>query len=66
MTNAELKEAMSKEGIESSMLDDIVHSAADSLASDANNGGIDAQVDFLTERCGWSTEDILKAAKENA
>jgi hypothetical protein len=40
MTNSELKYFFQKEGIESAHLDDIVHDAASSLASNANNEGV--------------------------
>jgi|GEM_PF-5850004 len=33
-------------------LEDIVHTAAAQLASEANNAGIDEQVHFLTATCG--------------
>jgi hypothetical protein len=59
MTKAEFRVELVKKGIESSLLDDIVHEAASSLASNANNGGIDGQIDFLIDTCGWSHEDIL-------
>jgi hypothetical protein len=60
VTKAELKQEIQKKGIESAMLDDTVHDAASSLGTDANNGGLDAQIDFLMDTCGWSAEDILK------
>lgn len=57
----DLKEKLYDKGIESSMLDDIVHDAASQLGSDANNGGLDSQIYFLTDVCKWTDEDILKA-----
>ena len=55
---SELKKFFLEEGIESAHLDDIVHDAASGLASDANNEGIDGQINFLMDTCGWTTEDI--------
>lgn len=55
----ELKKALFDKGIEAANLDDLVHEAAEELASGANNNGIDGQLDFLLETCGWSPEDIL-------
>jgi hypothetical protein len=55
---SELKKFLLEKGIESSHLDDLVHDAASSLASDANNEGIDGQINFLMDTCGWTTEDI--------
>lgn len=39
--------------------DDAAHDAASVLASNANNDGLDAQIDFLMDKCEWSAEDIL-------
>lgn len=39
-------------------LDDVVHDIASSLASDANNGSIGAQLDFLFEH-GWNPSEHL-------
>jgi hypothetical protein len=61
MSKSELKKLLLEKGIESANLDDTVHDAASSLASSANNEGIDGQLEFLMEKCGWSSEDILKA-----
>jgi len=61
MTKSELKKLLLEKGIESANLDDTVHDAASSLASNANSEGIDGQLEFLLEKCGWSSEDILKA-----
>jgi hypothetical protein len=61
MVKAELKETLQKNGIEASSLDDIVHDAASSKASDANNGGTEGQIDFLLNTCGWTPQDILNA-----
>jgi CO dehydrogenase/acetyl-CoA synthase epsilon subunit len=56
---SELKKFLFEKGIECSDLVDIVHDAASSLASDANNEGIDGQINFLMDTCGWTTEDII-------
>jgi hypothetical protein len=60
MTKSELKKQLMEKGIESSLLDDTCHEAASSLASNANNGGLDSQIDFLIDTCEWSPKDILK------
>jgi hypothetical protein len=59
MTRSELKIALEKKGVESALLDDIVHDAASRLASNANNEGIDGQLDFLLNTCGWTEEEVL-------
>jgi len=64
MTKNKLKEEFAKEGIESAHLDEITHDAASQLASSANNGGLDDQIDFLLDTCGWTAEDILQAIKK--
>ena len=46
-------------------LDDIVHDAASQMASNANNGGVDEQIEFLTVIGGWTEEDIRKAFLDN-
>lgn len=56
---SELKKAIFDKGLEAANLDDLVHNAASSLASDANNEGIDGQINFLIDTCGWTTEDII-------
>lgn len=63
MNKPELKDQLMKEGVESVHLDDIVHDAASTQASNANNGGIDSQIDYLTD-VGWTNEEILNTAKE--
>ena len=48
--------------LEDTELDDVVHDIASSLASDANNGGIGTQIDFLFEH-GWNPpEHLLREA----
>jgi len=61
MTRNELIARLLKAGIESSSLDDIVHDAASQEASNANNGGLDDQINFLIDECGWTSKDILNA-----
>lgn len=62
MTKSELKKKLKKEiisrGVEDH-LDGCVHDAASQLASAANNGGIEDQIDFLIDTCGWTAEMIL-------
>ena len=64
MTKQELKDFLLKNGIEASHLDDIVHDAASQLATNANNEGIDGQLNFLMDTCGWSSEDITNSIGE--
>ena len=64
-TRAQLKAWLLKEGYEASSLDEVVHLAADGAASDANNGGLDAQLDFLLDKCGWGVEGVAAYLKEN-
>jgi len=59
----QLKEWLLKEGFEASSLDDLVHDAANIQATDANNGGLDAQLDFLLDTCGWSIENVQNNLK---
>lgn len=56
-----LKERILQAGFESVNLDDIVHDAASSLATNANNGGLDDQIEFLVTTCGWTEEQIMEA-----
>jgi hypothetical protein len=58
MTEPELKVFLMNKGIESCHLDNLVHDAASQLASNANNGGIEDQLNFLMNTCGWTSEDI--------
>jgi hypothetical protein len=46
--------------INSEDLDELVHEGAAELAADANNSGVEAQVTFLKESCGFTDEDILR------
>ena len=45
-------------------LDEAVHQAASDMASNANNGGLSEQVEFLKTLAGWLDEDIIKAASD--
>lgn len=58
------KEQLMAKGYESAHLDDVVHDAASQLASNANNCGLDEQINFLTTTCEWSEEDILKSLEQ--
>ena len=60
-----LLKALSENGIEPHHLDDVVHDAASTMASNANNGGLNAQIQFLTTSIGWSYDEILKEAIAN-
>lgn len=53
-----LSEATADKGLDESDLDDLVRDCADEQASDANNGGLAAQLHFLLT-AGWSPSDIL-------
>ena len=59
MTRAQLKAEILKAGAESASIDDTVIEAASHMASAANNGGLDGQIDFLIDTCGWTEESIL-------
>ena len=50
-------------GVESWMLDNLVHDAASGLGSQANNEGMKGQINFLKVICGWTDEAIIEAAK---
>lgn len=47
--------------IEAEKLDDIVHDAASQMASNANNGGVSKQIEFLIAVAGWTVEEIHNA-----
>lgn len=59
MTRAQLTAAILTSPASLSSLDDTVHDAASLMASAANNGGLDGQIDFLIDTCGWTAEQIL-------
>lgn len=45
--------------IEPDDLDEIVHEAASSMASNSNNEGVTGQLEFLKVIAGWSDKDII-------
>ena len=57
-TDAEL---VMEAGIESEMLDDVVHSIASNEASNVNNNGLKEQVRYLTEK-GLTVQAIIEEA----
>tara|TARA_R110002051_G_C8762475_1_gene501897 strand:- start:4071 stop:4259 length:189 start_codon:yes stop_codon:yes gene_type:complete len=54
-----LKQKLIALGYESAHLDDVVHDAASTLASNANNDGMGNQIEFLTVTCGWSEKAVI-------
>lgn len=46
------------------VLDELVHDTASRLATDANNGGWQSQVEFLLNNYGGTPEDIINYLKE--
>ena len=48
-------------GADNDLLDDIVDEAADRLVTQANNGGMSAQLNFLTHTAGMTESQILDA-----
>ena len=61
ISKTELKTILLKNGYEASSLDDLVHDACAQQASNANNEGIDGQINFLLDTCRWTPQDILNA-----
>ena len=55
-----LLKQLTANGVEEDCLDDLVHDAASSLASAANNGGVASQVEFLVGQ-GFTADDIRAA-----
>jgi hypothetical protein len=55
-----------KNGIESSSLDELIHTAASQQATNANNGGLDEQLNFLLHTCEFTPQDILNALEIQA
>jgi hypothetical protein len=49
---------LSTNGVQPEDLDEVVHEAATSMASGANNEGMRGQVAFLRDIAGWSNDDI--------
>lgn len=60
-----LKQKLYEQGIESSMLDDLVQDAASQKASSVNNEGMAEQLRFLEDDCGWSEQEILAGVCES-
>ena len=56
---AELKRILMEKGLEASSLDNTVYDAASVLATNANNGGIEEQINFLYNTCSWTPQDII-------
>lgn len=65
MNKSELKKKLFDNGIESSMLDDMVHDAANVMASKINNDSIESQIDFLIDICNFSPEYIISEVLED-
>jgi hypothetical protein len=59
MVKAMLKRILLVNGHKASSLNDLVHSAASQEATNANNGGIDEQLNFLLNTCGWHPQNII-------
>lgn len=51
---------LKKSKISEEDMDELVHEAAADVAAEANNGGLESQIAFLKERCGFEDEDILR------
>lgn len=54
-----LLKGLMKKGLNSSDLDEVVQDASSDMASNINNSGVRAQLEFLVGR-GWPEEEILK------
>jgi len=63
MTRMELKEQIMKAGFEAGHLDETVLNAASEAASEANNGGLACQIEYLIGTCGWTEKDIMGSLK---
>lgn len=55
-----LIERIEAAGYSSEDLDELVYEAANTMASNSNNEGIQGQVEFLTLIAGWSESEILE------
>jgi len=64
MTKKELKKYLEDHGVEANHLDETCHTTASELASSANNDGLEGQINFLIDTCGWSVDNIITAMKE--
>ena len=47
------------QGAEADQLDDLVHDLVSGKASDINNGGIEAQVEYIFDEHGSATEQAI-------
>ena len=56
-----LSEWLEKNNIQPEDLDELVHDAAASMASNSNNEGLAGQVEFLKAVAGWRDADIKQA-----
>ena len=56
-----LFEWLEKKKVQPEDLDDILHNAASSMASNSNNEGVAGQIDFLKIIAGWTDEEIKEA-----
>lgn len=54
----EFIKTLDAEKVDEMALDEAVHDTAATLASDANNGGFQSQVEFLL-KYGWTAETII-------
>ena len=63
MNKDELKAKLLEEGFEAAHIDEVTHDAASLLATNANNAGVDGQIDFLNEVCGMSYDLIYTTIK---
>ena len=68
--DAEVKQVLdfickSPKVVDEQVLDELVQDTASRMASDANNGGFRAQVEFLLNNYGGTPEDIIKYLEEN-
>jgi hypothetical protein len=59
MNKEDVVKKLKERGVEPEELDELVHEAASSMASNANNSGVEAQVEFLMNTCGWGADDII-------
>ena len=60
-----IDEWLKNNNIQPEDLDDLVHDAASSMASNSNNEGLSGQIDFLKIIAGWSDEDIINFIEDN-
>ena len=63
MTKKELEDKIFDIG-GADVLDDLVHDAASSMASKANNGGVESQIDFLVDNDYYTLDSLVKYINE--